>query len=297
MEWFLLPLRAEIGDGSRFRLPLGSRRRVRRARHDVETADRRYEGTMTDTELTSLDRYATSSGLDVGRREVGLAGSLARRITSRATRSRAQMLLTVLNAPLSRSRARGLLLRDNAPVQLNLGSGFQRLSGWVNVDVFGMPVDLVWDLRRRLPFPDRSVDAIFCEHVLEHFDLAGALGLLREIKRLLKPDGTARVGVPDLSIYMEDYVSGGAGAIERERPGRPTRLLAVAEVTQMHGHRSAWDGETLSLALRSAGFDRVEIHRSGSSSLHPSPDTPARSGETVYAEAANPITHEMTDLT
>jgi hypothetical protein len=65
-------------------------------------------------------------------------------------------------------------------------------------------------------------------------------------------------------------------------------LLAVAEVTQFHGHRSAWDPPTLEAVLREAGFTQVRARPFGDSRLRPAPDSELRRGETVYAEGVRP---------
>jgi predicted SAM-dependent methyltransferase len=172
-------------------------------------------------------------------------------------------------------------------VRLNLGSGPERIPGWTGVDIVGMKADVTWDLRRGIPFPDSSVDAIFMEHVVEHFTFADTLRLLAECRRVLVPAGLIRLGVPDFGRYMESYVGDGE-FIEALRPKRPTRLLAVAEVALRHGHRSVWDAETLERVLTDAGFVEVSRRRFGESDLDPAPDTAYREPETVYAEARNP---------
>jgi predicted SAM-dependent methyltransferase len=171
---------------------------------------------------------------------------------------------------------------------LHLGAGVHHPPGWVNVDVLGMSPDLHWDLRKRLPFADRSARAVLLEHVLEHFTVADDLGILAECLRVLAPGGIVRIGVPDFGRYLESYAGDGA-FVERQRPGRPTRLLAVSEVALAHGHRSVWDGETLELLLREAGFEDARRRSFGDSALAPAPDNPAREPETVYAEARKPV--------
>ena len=52
---------------------------------------------------------------------------------------------------------------------INIGCGPKPLRGWINLDsARGDEIDVVWDLRRGLPFPNESATAIFGEHVIEH---------------------------------------------------------------------------------------------------------------------------------
>jgi predicted SAM-dependent methyltransferase len=202
-------------------------------------------------------------------------------------RQSAKLHGTTLMKPLAKRRA-SEIARGRTDLRLNLGGGPVRIDGWINVDILGMHPDVHWDLRNGVPFPDGSAEAIFLEHVLEHFVLADVMTLLADCRRVLVPGGVLRVGVPDLGRYMRSY-AGDHSVIDELRPGRPTALLAVAEVTQFHGHRSAWDAETLEAVLREAGFDEVAERRFGDSRIDPAPDTEFRRPESVYAEGIRPL--------
>jgi len=217
--------------------------------------------------------------------ERGFAARLLRHVSTFELRQSAKVWGTDLLAPLERRKAKRLT--QTRPLLLHLGSGAHRLPGWVNVDLVGMGPDLRWDLTRRLPFPDASAQAVFVEHVLEHFPLVTVLDLLREFRRVLAPGGIVRAGVPDFGRYAESY-AGDRAFLERQRPGRPTPLLALAEVAHGHGHRSLWDAETLDRVLTDSGFDDVSRRHFGDSALDPAPDSPAREGESVYAEGRAP---------
>ena len=84
-------------------------------------------------------------------------------------------------------------------VKLNLGCGFTKRIGWINVDKYdNCEPDVVHDLNV-FPYPwdDNSVDAIEMFHVLEHLeDWWGALG---ECARILRPGGSIEIRVPDAS--------------------------------------------------------------------------------------------------
>jgi predicted SAM-dependent methyltransferase len=218
----------------------------------------------------------------------GMAASVVRKLSSWETRQAAKLHGTTLLLPIEKRKARRIVEETpHGELQLNLGSGPYRLDGWLNVDIIGMRPDLHWDLRRALPFPDGSAKAVFLEHVLEHIPLAGVMYVLGEARRVLRPGGVIRVGVPDLGRYMKSY-AGDQSFVNELRPGRPTALLAVAEVAQFHGHVSAWDDETLVAVLEAAGFQDVENRAWGQSRLSPAPDTELRRAESVYAEGIAP---------
>jgi predicted SAM-dependent methyltransferase len=218
--------------------------------------------------------------------ERGRLVALLRRLSSPRLRDWLKLKGTVALAPFVRLRIRSLV-KQGGEIRLNLGSGPVKIPGWVSIDGLGMNADLAWDLRRGVPFPVDSVRAVFLEHVLEHFSAADGLALLSECRRVLVPDGIARVGVPDFGRYLESY-AGDRTFIEELRPHRPTTLLALAEVALHHGHRSVWDAETLERALTDAGFVKARRRAFGDSDLAPPPDTSSREPETVYAEARKP---------
>lgn len=70
---------------------------------------------------------------------------------------------------------------------------------WLTVDKYGSP-DLKCDVNGHdvtVPLPDRSVDVVICTEVLEHLSAGG--GLVREMHRILRPDGVAVVSVPNIA--------------------------------------------------------------------------------------------------
>ena len=142
-------------------------------------------------------------------------------------------------APLSKRKAAKLL--NSEVILLHLGSGFERKSGWINVDLVPMRAELHWDLRKRLPFPDASVDAIFHEHVLEHIPKRYGLTLSEECFRVLKPGGVLRVGVPNAGNTLRGYVKDDG----RTTIPYPTNLMGVEALFYENGHVSMFDAQTL----------------------------------------------------
>lgn len=202
-----------------------------------------------------------------------------------------KFVLTSFLAPLERAKVRRILERDS--LRLHLGSARNRLPSWVNIDLFrpGRRLDLYWDFRRGVPFPDNSVDAIFAEHLLEHLTYRQGVGLMRECQRVLKPEGVVRIGVPDLDRYVLSYL-GRDDLIDKVRPGRPTRAVALGEPFFLHGHRCMYDFETLEKACLDAGFTAVEHSSFGEGRIQPNVDSRNRSAETLYVEAFSTASHE-----
>jgi len=78
--------------------------------------------------------------------------------------------------------------------RVNLGSGNEPLTGYINVDRRrSQGVTLIADIRN-LPFAAESVDDIHASSVLEHF--ADPYSVLDEIHRVLRPRGRATLRMP-----------------------------------------------------------------------------------------------------
>lgn len=208
---------------------------------------------------------------------------VGRKLVPRRFQFGSRLLMT--NALVARERRRAAPLASRTPLLLHPGSQKVRKQGWVNIDLAGFPTDLTWNLLRPLPFREGTADAVFHEHLLEHFSLRDGLALARDWFRVLKAGGVLRIGVPDAGLYARSYVENPAGFIAEIRPGRPTPLLALQELFYWQNHRTMYDFETMRLLLMAAGFERVEQKSFGESEIEPCPDSPHRQLETLYVEA------------
>lgn len=138
---------------------------------------------------------------------------------------------------------------------------------------------VVHDLARPLPFPSGSFAAVYSSHTLEHLYLAETQALLREVVRVLEPGGIARMVVPDLRAWVDDYL--GTRSVDwppeefeprtpadrlnrnlllrtwnRPRTSRLRGLLGVK--SDLHSHKWMFDGESLAWHMRDAGLVDVE---------------------------------------
>lgn len=82
--------------------------------------------------------------------------------------------------------------------KLDIGCGRSKTPGATGMDSAAVPgVDVVHDLLNfPYPFEDGSFDAVIASHVLEHFEFGDMLKILREIHRVLKPEGILTISVP-----------------------------------------------------------------------------------------------------
>lgn len=99
--------------------------------------------------------------------------------------------------------------RPETPLRLlNVGCGQNFHGDWINVDVVpAVPGVRRVDLEQGLPFAERSVDACYCSHVIEHLRRDSAARALAEMYRVLRPGGVVRIVVPDLRRIAEQYLS------------------------------------------------------------------------------------------
>jgi predicted SAM-dependent methyltransferase len=179
---------------------------------------------------------------------------------------------------------------------LDLGCGPNIDPAFCNLDFRWRPgVDVCWDATRGLPFSDAYVSGIFTEHMLEHVELKLALQILRECRRVLRVGGVLRIVVPDGELYLSEYAKHLAGdAInmpyaedDKSDFEIVTPMVSINRIFRSHGHKFIWDYETLRMALRDAGFTRVERRAFGvgldSKLLR---DSPIRQVESLYVEAS-----------
>lgn len=166
------------------------------------------------------------------------------------------------------------VLRGDGKLKLNLGSFTSMFHhGWTNVDVHDLAGYaqangygyLRHDVRQGLPFGTGVVDLIFAHHMLEHLTYAEGVSLLREMRRVIRPDGAVRIVVPNAEHLMRLYCEQGAADVDD-----PQTLSGFDEINDgaaaastkagklwalLHeGHQSCYDNETLCKALNEAGF-------------------------------------------
>ncbi|MBI2568021.1 MAG: hypothetical protein HYV63_13410 [Candidatus Schekmanbacteria bacterium] len=170
-------------------------------------------------------------------------------------------------------------------MRLHLGCGEIYFPGWVNLDL-----SRGHDLRLGLgDWEANSISEAYSSHLLEHLTFQEGAALLREVYRVLRVGGAARLGVPDFRLFAEAYVAGdrafseayfahycpevkapwlaaqpGGNPIAYRDFGSAGALLAIVFGW---GHKAIYDADILATALRAAGFaaDQIEVTKFGES--------------------------------
>jgi len=97
---------------------------------------------------------------------------------------------------------------------LNLGCGYRYDKSWINVDFVSTGEGVIaYNLLQGIPFSNDFFDAVYHSHVLEHFPKKKALEFIQECFRVLKPNGTIRIAVPDLEQIVREYLTNLEGAL------------------------------------------------------------------------------------
>lgn len=147
-----------------------------------------------------------------------------------------------------------------AAARLNWGCGPQPPPGWINADrEFHPGVNLHCDIRDGLPLPAGQLDYAVSIHALQDLPWPDIVPALREIRRVLRPGGVLRLGLPDLDLAIDAYHRGDAAYFCV--PDEDACTVGGKFVTQM-----VWYGSTRTLMtfdfvqemLKRAGFGNVQ---------------------------------------
>jgi predicted SAM-dependent methyltransferase len=161
-------------------------------------------------------------------------------------------------------------VRQSKVRKIQIGAGNSQTEDWLMTDVDRRKnwSTVYLDACQPFPIPGGCFDYVFSEHMIEHIPYSGALKMLQECHRILKPGGTIRIATPDLDVLLAlkrapanslqaEYISWIAQYhMPYAAPATATHVINNA--FRSWGHTFLFDEECLDLALRSAGFDRVK---------------------------------------
>ncbi len=114
-----------------------------------------------------------------------------------------------------------------------------------------------------------EVDAVYSSHNLEHLYTHEVPLALREIRRVLRPEGMAVITLPDLQAVAERIVADGLESTAYQSPAGPIRPIdilygfepALAAGNLFMAHRTGFTARSLGNALLAAGFATVTLQR------------------------------------
>lgn len=187
------------------------------------------------------------------------------------------------------------MANSSSKLYVQYGAGNADIPGWVNYDssptlrIQKIPIlgsllkkrlncvfddAIVYgDIVKGLPLRHASVDGLFCSHVLEHLTRADFDVALSNSFNYLKPGGTFRIIVPDLRIYIKEYIEASssnddltkANAAEHfcrdtylgRVDSRSTLLSRINAAFSNNVHQWMWDYEALSKILDVHGFVNI----------------------------------------
>jgi len=127
------------------------------------------------------------------------------------------------------------------------------------------------DITKGLPIPLKSCSQVYASHVIEHLPFCSAkLALLNTLK-ILEPGGRFRLVVPDLSFYINKYISSNqanAAISFSIETGMGTQAWPNL-FTRMRGdsHHVMYDCKALIYLLESIGFSSVREAKYGDSAF------------------------------
>lgn len=97
------------------------------------------------------------------------------------------------------NRVTKAIVGTNETIKLNIGAGTTTIEGYT-------PIDKALGLEAYpLDYPDSSVVEIRASHILEHFAIAQVPHVLQDWCRVLRPNGTLKIAVPDFAKIITLY--------------------------------------------------------------------------------------------
>jgi predicted SAM-dependent methyltransferase len=143
--------------------------------------------------------------------------------------------------------------------RLNWGCGHKGEPGWINSDLKDGPgIDISCDILEGLPLESDTMDYIVSIHALPMIPYTEIVRALQELKRVLKPGGVLRLGLPDFDKGIRAYQQN-----ERDYffiPDDETKSISGKLIVQLiwYGYsRTMFTYEFAEELIQKAGFQNV----------------------------------------
>lgn len=138
----------------------------------------------------------------------------------------------------------------------------------LDIDASAAP-DIVADMLDMSMIPDNAVDAVWSSHNIEHLYPHTVPAALKEIFRVIKPEGHFLVTLPDIQTVATYVAHGGLEDPIYDSPAGPICPIdimyglrsAMARGNLFMAHRTAFTAKTLADHLGHVGFSSVRVTR------------------------------------
>lgn len=118
-------------------------------------------------------------------------------------------------------------------LNLNIGSGTNRIQGYLSVDLYTPEADMGLDCSKPLPFDAESVDNIYTSHFIEHLSRQEWMSVYPSWCYVLKPGGSIEIRCPDIVKVCQMMV-------DNPRDERNHQILFGLQHTEGEYHKSGF---------------------------------------------------------
>lgn len=144
--------------------------------------------------------------------------------------------------------------------RLHWGCGSRRPDGWINSDrKEGPGIDISCDILNGLPLDTGSIDYAVSIHALQEESYPDLVPVLKELRRVLRPNGVLRLGLPDLDRTIQAYLRKDSSSFPI--PDEEAMSIGAKLVVHLicYGYtRTFFTHDFMEEQLYKAGFTRVD---------------------------------------
>jgi len=192
--------------------------------------------------------------------------------------------------------------------KLHVGCGNILLRDWLNItfepreeygNIKRKEDGVLWlnyNLLKKWPIEDQSIQFVAGSHFIEHLDLNGGVFFFKEAYRVMKKGGVIRISCPDLFTYAENYLKNNKEffnnsfiqeACTFKNAVTPGEIFIAKAYDSGGAHKWFYDFDSLKHLMESAGFCEVKktTRRTGNVPDLERIEFSAREIESLYVEA------------
>src|SRR5665647_3015567 len=127
-------------------------------------------------------------------------------------------------------------MAKKSPLRLNLGSGSNKIPGYVNIDGEATcKPDVLHNILEKFPYKAGAAEEIVMFHCIEHIHRSLHQKLFTEIWRLLQPGGSLIISYPDFVKKLKSWGFGGIRAVP-ERDEKFNTIVSCVKAAASIGY-------------------------------------------------------------